>query len=82
MRGCEEDPMAYSYGVDWQQSLSLGIVAVTAGLFIAARIRRRRDPLKRHSPCGCAGSSQCAPKQGIIYRGRKGERPEMVIRSQ
>jgi hypothetical protein len=65
--------------MDWQQSVSLMIVATAALLLLVAKLRRRKFGLERH--CGCAAISQSAPPQGsIIFRARKGQRPEVVVR--
>lgn len=64
--------------MEWQQIMALGIVALTAALFIHARVRRRRGILPCNSNCGCAGST---PKgQSIVYHARKGARPEIIVK--
>ena len=64
--------------MDWQQIAALSIVAVTAALFVRARLRRRRAKLPCDTHCGCAGS---APKgQSVVYHARKGERPEIIVK--
>ena len=68
-------------GMDWQQTTALGIVAVTAGAMWAGWRRRRRAGA---SGCGCGGcgGSSSAPRETTVLRGRKGERPEWVVRPQ
>lgn len=67
--------------MDWQQIVTLSIVAVTIALFVRARWRRRTAKL----PCGtyCTFASR-SPGQGagqsIIYHARKGERPEIIVK--
>ena len=63
----------------WQQIAALTIVAVTAVLFLRARLRRRKVKLPCDSGCGCAGSSE-RPKETVVYHARKGERPEIIVK--
>jgi len=65
--------------VDWQQITSLLIVAVTAGIFLRARFRRRKFRFERDTHCGCAGQSR--PQSSIVFRARKGERPQIIVKS-
>jgi len=67
--------------MDWQQAVSLLIVAATAGLFLWARFRRRKFSLERDTHCGCASPGGPASKSSIIFRARKGERPQIVVKS-
>jgi hypothetical protein len=64
--------------MDWQQLLSLMIVAAAAGLLWAGRLRRRRFSFQRDTPCGCAADG--APQGSIVFRARKGERPEVLVK--
>jgi len=66
--------------VDWQQPVSIVIVAVAAGALIWRRFRRRKFSSQRDTHCGCsaAGSQRDAPT--ILFKVRKGERPEMLVR--
>jgi hypothetical protein len=68
--------------MDWQQAVSLLIIAVTAGLFILERFRRRKFSLGRDTHCGCASPAGAASKSSIVFRARKGERPQIIVRSQ
>ena len=65
--------------MDWQQATALTIVAVTAALFLRARLRKRRAKLPCDSGCGCATTSE-RPKETVIYHARKGERPEIIVK--
>ncbi len=65
--------------MDWQQAAALVIVAVTAGLFFWARIRPRRFGFRRDAHCGC--TSQSAAKGSIVFHARRGERPQIVVKS-
>jgi hypothetical protein len=65
--------------MDWQQTAALVIVGATAVFFLRARFRRRKFSFERDTHCGC--SSQSAPGASILYHARKGERPQIVIRT-
>jgi hypothetical protein len=64
--------------VDWQQLASLLIVAGAAVWLVAGKLRRRRFSFERDTHCGCGGQS--APQNSIVFRARKGERPEVVLK--
>jgi len=74
--------MDYLPAMDWQQAVSLLIVATTAGLFLWARFRRRKFSLERDTHCGCASAGGPASKSSIVFRARKGERPQVIVKSQ
>jgi len=65
--------------MDWQQAVALTIVATTAGLFVWARFKPRKFSFERDTHCGCAG--QPAPTGSIVFRARKGERPQIVVKA-
>lgn len=66
--------------MDWQQATALSIVALTAALFVFARLRRKQKPgLPCDSHCGCARANAPAPPS-VTYHTRKGERPEIIIK--
>ena len=68
--------------MDWQQAAALGIVAATAGAFVLGRLRRRRFDFGRDTHCGCSSpSSGPASKSSVIFRARRGERPEIIIKN-
>ena len=64
----------------WQQAVSLAIVALVAGLFLRERFRRRKFSFERDTHCGCSASGRSETKSSIVYRARKGERPEVVVK--
>jgi hypothetical protein len=67
--------------MDWQEIIALGIVALTAALFVLARWRRRRTAkLPCDAGCGC-GSAVTPPRESVIYHARKGERPRIIVKS-
>jgi hypothetical protein len=66
--------------MDWQQAAALGIVAGTVAIFVRSRVRRGKAKLPCGSHCGC-GHSATAPRESITYRARKGERPQIIVKS-
>jgi hypothetical protein len=67
--------------VNWQQFVSLLIVAVTAALLLWTKFRRRKFSFERDTHCGCAAANvHSPPRHSVIYRARKGERPEIVVK--
>jgi hypothetical protein len=66
--------------MDWQQATALVIVAVTAAILLWSRMRRRKFSLQRDTHCGCGGGASDAPKSSIIFRARKGEQPQVVVK--
>ena len=79
--GCEASDMDYLARMDWQQAASLLIVAVTAGVFLRARFRRRKFKLERDTHCGCSSPGQSAMQSSIVFHARKGERPQIIVKS-
>jgi ABC-type nickel/cobalt efflux system permease component RcnA len=74
---------SYVASMNWQQLVSLTIVGIAAALLLWSRIRRRKFSFERATHCGCSGSGHEAGSQpSVIYRARKGERPQIVIRMQ
>lgn len=72
------------WGMDWQQPVALLLVATTVWLWLRALLRRRGAvaPGKRSKGwgCGCPAASGSPGGERMIYRARKGERPELVVR--
>lgn len=66
--------------MDWQQTVSLLIVAVVAFLLVWSRIRRRKFSWERDTHCGCASLSSPLPQRSIVFRARKGERAEILMK--
>lgn len=67
--------------MDWQQATALAIVAVTAGLFLAARLRRRTFSLQKDTACGCGSGPALGGKQTLCFSARKGERPKVLVKN-
>ena len=69
--------------MDWQQLVSLMIVAATAvllALLLAGKLRRRKFSFERQTHCGCVAGSQATTQGSIIFRARKGQRREVVVK--
>lgn len=66
--------------MDWQQSVSLAVVASTAVLLLWSKVRRRKFSFQRDTHCGCAGAQETSPQASIVFRARKGQRPEVRVR--
>jgi len=65
--------------MEWQQLVSLVIVASTAVLLVWNKVRRHKFSFARATHCGCAASPS-APQGSIVFRARKGHRPEVRVR--
>ncbi len=67
--------------MDWQQSVSLIIVAAAAGLLAWGKLRRRRFSFERDTHCGCGSSAASGSKSSLVFRARKGCRPELLVKT-
>jgi len=65
--------------VDWQQTVSLIIVAVAAGALLWSRFGRRKFGLACDAHCGCRGETQ-PTQNSIVFRARKGAPSQVVVR--
>jgi hypothetical protein len=66
--------------MDWQQMVALMIVGITALLFLRARVRRRKAALPCGQSCGCGTAMPDSNPPRIVYRARKGEQPQIIVR--
>jgi hypothetical protein len=66
--------------MDWQQLVSLTIVSAAAVLLLRDRFRPRKFSFQRATHCGSCAHANSAPQHTIIFRARKGERPQVVIK--
>jgi len=67
--------------MDWQQVISLAIVALAAGWLLWGRFRPRKFSFQRDAHCGCSAPGESpAQKSSIVFHARKGERREVVVR--
>jgi len=67
--------------VDWQQIVSLMVVAATAVALLGSRLRRRRFSFARDTHCGCSTAGRSPAQGAIVFRARKGERPQIVLKA-
>ena len=66
--------------MDWQQPVSLGIVFAAAALLFSSKLRRRKFDFQRATHCGCQPVHQSAPQSSIVFRARKGQRAEVIVK--
>jgi hypothetical protein len=66
--------------MDWQQLVSLFIVVLAAALLLGRKFRRQSFSFQRDTHCGCAAVPQTAPQGSIVFRARKGQRPEVLVK--
>ncbi len=66
--------------MDWQQLASLAIVFTAAALLLRSKFQRPKLRFARSTPCGCPGGHGTSPNHSVIYRARKGERPQIIVR--
>ena len=65
----------------WQEITALLIVASTASAFLWHRFRRRKPGLTGPPHCsGCPTPATTGKAPSIVFRARKGERPEVVVK--
>ena len=79
-RSCAAGETGYVGSVDWQQMISLGIVGTAAGLLVRSKVRPRKFSLARDTHCGCSSPSQASPRSTMVFRARRGERPQIVVK--
>jgi hypothetical protein len=77
---CFPIDLDYLARMDWQQVSALGIVGVTAALFMWTRVRPRRFSFERDTHCGCSSTRSAGHSPSIVFRRRKGGRPEIVVK--
>jgi hypothetical protein len=59
----------------------LMVVAATAAALLWGRFRRRKFSFARDTHCGCSTSGPPSAQGSIVFRARKGERPQVVLKS-
>ena len=66
--------------MDWQQLVSLVIVATAAGMLLGRGLRRRKFSFGRDTHCGCGGANSGGVQGSIVFHARKGQRPEVLVK--
>jgi hypothetical protein len=66
--------------MDWQQLVSLAVVGSAAVLLVGSGLGRRKFSFERETHCGCAAVREPSSESSIVFRARKGLRPEVVVR--
>ena len=67
--------------MDWQTTTALAVVAGTAGVFLAkAWPRRRKFSFERDTHCGCGTAGEGGGRNSVVFRARKGERAQVIVR--
>jgi hypothetical protein len=72
--------MGYVWGVNWQQLVSLTVVGITAGIMVYRRVRPRKFALARATHCGCSSAGRSNPANTVVFRARRGERPQVLFK--
>ena len=65
--------------MNWQQIISLAIVALAAGLLLWGRFRPRKFSFQRDTHCGCQGG-RTGERSSIVYSAKKGGRPRVTVK--
>lgn len=74
--------MVYPVAMDWQHFTALTIVFASAAAFVWRGFAKRRQRKTHGHDCGCGHSvSSIAPPPSTVLRGRKGERPQLVVKA-
>jgi len=66
----------------WQETVALSIVTLTAGVFLWNRFRPRKFSFARTGHCGCASPDESTRRHSIVFRARRGERPQVIVKTQ
>ena len=80
MTSCARDKMGYVVGVNWQQVVSLMVVGVTAGIMLYRRFRPRKFAFAHATHCGCSSAGRSNPGNTVVFRARRGERPQILFK--
>jgi len=67
--------------MDWQKIVALGVVAATAGLFLRAKLRRRKFSFEHDTHCGCSTAGAAGAKTSIVFSARKGQRAKIIMKN-
>ena len=77
---CAPEETGYVACVDWQKIVSLGIVGIAAAALLWSKFRRRKFSLQRDTHCGCSSASDTNPQSTMVFRARRGEKPQIIVK--
>ena len=77
---CAARVWGYVVNMEWQQTVSLVVVASAAVLLVGSKFRRRRFSFERDTHCGCGAVQGSSSQSSIVFRARKGQRPEVLVK--
>ena len=77
---CTPALLDYVPAVDWQQLVSLIIVGLAGAALSWSRFRPRKFSFERDTHCGCSAATAASSKSSIVFRARKGERPQVTVK--
>jgi hypothetical protein len=80
-RRCRLSRVRYVPGVNWQTVISLLIVVLAAAGLLWRMLRRRKFRFQRDSPCGCATPARGGAGDSMVFRVRKGERAQIIVKN-
>ena len=67
--------------MDWQQLVSLVVVASAAVLLLGSKFRRRKFSFERDTHCGCAAVQEISPRKVQLSSARaKASAPEVLVK--
>jgi hypothetical protein len=66
--------------MDWQQLISLVIVAGAAAALLRTGFHRRKISFERNTHCGCSAAGSAAEQGSIVFHARKGGRPQVLVK--
>jgi hypothetical protein len=66
--------------MNWQQVAALGIVGLTAAIFLFSKFSRRKAGSGCGAGCGCSASSAAPSRESVVFHARKGERPQIIVK--
>jgi hypothetical protein len=70
----------YVPDMNWQEIVSLAIVGLAAALLVRRQFCRRKFSFEHESHCGCSSASESSNQNSIVFRARKGGRPQVIVK--
>jgi len=77
---CTVGEREYLAIVDWQHVISLAIVGSAVVGLAWGKFRPRKFSLERDTHCGCSSPADTAPRSTMVFRARRGERPQIFVK--